>query len=59
MHQGGNVPKTRHSILSGFKAVRELDDGEIGPEQTWESVKPGVPKEVKDGYPEIKILGVG
>jgi len=25
--------------------------------QTWESVKPGVPKEVKGGYPEIKILG--
>jgi hypothetical protein len=27
--------------------------------QTWESVKPGVPKEVKGGYPENKILGVG
>ena len=27
--------------------------------QTWEPVKPGVPKEVKGGYPETKILRVG
>jgi hypothetical protein len=32
---------------------------EFGSNQTWEPVKPGVPKEVKGGYPETKILRVG
>ena len=35
-------------------SVVTLEGGSVLYLQTWESVKPGVPKEVKGGYPEIK-----
>ena len=42
-----------------MKGNEEAHSGVVGWGQTWDSVKPGVPKEVKGGYPETKILRVG
>ena len=47
-----------NSLAEQLVIVKRRQDHYMLFMQTWEPVKPGVPKEVKGGYPETKILRV-